>query len=325
MTTHTQPKRTILAVDDDDVNLMILVKTCKDSGFAIKPFSTGQEAWDYLTHNAYDVDIVLLDKMMPGLGGMELLGYIKRHPTLKHIPVIIQTGDVGTAQICEGLENGAYYYLAKPFPPEVLIAILHAAESECKLREEMLSQMVADQGILLATLQEGEFTFNSYAKARLLAVALARVSAKPELVARGLMELFSNAIEHGSLGIGLETKKNCLLNKRWQQEVMTRLSNPEYKNRSVSIQVQKILSSFHVVITDQGKGFDWRHYMSKDARKELNSPNGRGIAIAKTVLEDLQFNGKGNEVQCNIGISAIPSFTSIKANVIEAAYPQQLS
>ncbi len=77
---NTQHKRTVLAVDDDEINLMILVKTIQDAGYAAKPFASGAEAWEYLHDHPDDVDIALLDKMMPGTNGIELLKLIKSEP-----------------------------------------------------------------------------------------------------------------------------------------------------------------------------------------------------------------------------------------------------
>src|SRR5580692_5355279 len=97
-----QRKRTVLAVDDDEINLMILIKTIQDAGYAAKSFDSGAQAWDYVRDHADEIDMALLDKMMPGTNGMELLKLIKSEPKLKAMPVIIQTGDAGVTQMREG-------------------------------------------------------------------------------------------------------------------------------------------------------------------------------------------------------------------------------
>lgn len=303
MKTPSQSSRTILAVDDDDINLMILVKTAQDAGYKVKPFTRGEEARNFLFSNPGVIDIALLDKMMPGVGGMDLLSDIKLHPDLKHIPVILQTGDVGVAQVCEGLENGAYYYLTKPFHPEILVAILHAANNECSLREELLAQIPKGKDTFLTMLEDAEFTFSTHEKARILAASLAQLSSSPEFVSRGLMELFSNAIEHGCLDIGFEAKRMCLLSKKWDAELEERSNNPEFNAKQVRIQVQRMQSSFQVIISDLGKGFDWRKYVNGAAKDEVNQVNGRGISIARSVLQEIQYSEKGNVVYCKIDIA----------------------
>src|SRR5438046_135725 len=97
----TQRRRTVLAVDDDEINLMILIKNAQEAGYVVKSFTSGEAAWDYITNHPQDVDLALLDKMMPGMSGLELLSRIKADNALKHIPVIIQTGDAGVIQMRE--------------------------------------------------------------------------------------------------------------------------------------------------------------------------------------------------------------------------------
>src|SRR5262249_5237196 len=105
MKSSTKPKRTILAVDDDEVNLAILVKSSEDAGYKVRPFTSSEAAWIYLVKHQKEIDIAVLDKMMPDINGLELLARIKSNPTLKYIPVILQTGDVGVEQMREGLDK----------------------------------------------------------------------------------------------------------------------------------------------------------------------------------------------------------------------------
>ena len=79
------PRRyTVLAVDDDEVNLMILTKCVEEAGYAVKPFESGDEAVEYLVNNPTEVDIALLDKMMPGLNGLDMIRRIKSNPATPH-------------------------------------------------------------------------------------------------------------------------------------------------------------------------------------------------------------------------------------------------
>ena len=111
---------------------MILTKCVQEAGYHVKPFAFRRRSVRIPdANNPNDVDIALLDKMMPGMNGLELLQAHKEPRALRHIPVIMQTGDAGVAQMRDGLEKGAYYYLTKPFHPEILTALLHSAESEC--------------------------------------------------------------------------------------------------------------------------------------------------------------------------------------------------
>lgn len=309
-----QRKRVVLAVDDDELNLMILVKNITAAGYQAMGFASGDAAWEYLTKNPTEVDIAVLDKMMPGMNGIELLGRIKGMEALRHMPVIMQTGDVGIKQMCEGLESGAFYYLTKPFHPEIFTAILHSAGNECLLREELNAQMTGTQSLLSGMLQEAEFSLRTHSEARLLAATLAQSTARSEFVARSFMELFANAIEHGNLAVGYEQKHVWLLSGRWEQEIKARAEDPIYGKRMVRVRMEKMGANMHLIIRDEGAGFDWRNFLSSDATIDiLNKPSGRGIMLAMGMLDSVQFRGMGNEVHCSVGM---PSHFSLNTETI---------
>lgn len=317
-----QHKRTVLVVDDDEVNLMIIIKGAQEAGYRVKPFMSSEEAWEFLKHDPNGVDIALLDKMMPGMNGIDMLKHIKSHRTLKHIPVILQTGDVGVEQMREGLENGAYYYLSKPFHPDVLKAILHSAENECAIREEMMEQINGNQAKFVGLLQEGEFTLRTHAEARVFAAAISRLSPQPEMTALGLVELLANSIEHGNLDIGFEKKSHCLWTHTWVQELAARAESPEYGRRTVRVHVSTTAAGLHLVITDEGNGFDWQRYVREEDRLiKLSEPSGRGIAKSLIMLGDVRYVGKGNEVHCIIGQPANAALARSSALFKNGSHP----
>ncbi len=302
-------KRTILLVDDDELNLMILIKNAKEAGYVVKPFEDSLQAWDYLQAHADDIDIAVLDKMMPNLDGLEILRRMKQSVHMRHIPVIMQTGDVSSSKMCEGLKLGAYYYLTKPFAPEVFTAILHSAEKECLMRDELVSHVTKSYGKIGLILQEGEFEIRTHAEARLLAAALSQCLPRPDSISRGLMELLNNAIEHGVYEIGYEQKRLCLLEGRWWQELELRASNPAYANRRVQVHVEKLFNMMHVHIRDDGKGFDYQKYLGTVPTTEdiLSRISGRGILTAFGLMDEVKYLGSGNEVICNIPLTTSDS------------------
>ena len=299
------PRRyTVLAVDDDEINLMILTKCVQETGFTVKSFESGDAAWEFLVNNPKAIDIALVDKMMPGLSGLELLKRIKGNDMLRHIPVIIQTGDVGVAQMSEGLTSGAYYYLTKPFHPHILSAILNSAANECAMREELLLQASADHAQFMHLMHEGDFVIKTHAEAGILASTISQAAVYPEFIAVGLMEILSNAIEHGNLDIGYQRKNRCLVANRWKEEIENRMNSAQYGMKVVHVHLEKNISGLHVIIRDEGKGFDWTNYMYQDQPSgNLSEPNGRGIAKAFIMLDDLRYADNGNEVHCNVSLA----------------------
>ena len=299
----TQHKRTVVAIDDDEINLTILTKCASSAGFSVQAFDSGYAGWEHLRNHANEVDIVLLDKMMPDMSGIDLLRKIKLDKEIQHLPVIMQTGDVGISQMREGLENGAYYYLTKPFHPEILTAILHSAAKECTMRENLLNQMSESQNRFVGLMQAGVFQVRTHQEANLLAAALSQASLYPEFVAVGLMELLTNAIEHGNLAFGFESKQQSMLNNTWSADLLARQISAEYSQCKVQVTTMRSNGTMHIIIKDDGQGFDWQRYIYSDTPGNLADPNGRGISKARVMLDDMQYIGSGNEVQCNIVLS----------------------
>lgn len=105
-----------ILIADDEANLRLLVATTLDDPrYQILEAADGAEALR-LAQSAHP-DLVLLDWMMPGLSGIEVLQHIKQDPATQGIPVIMLTAKAQTSDIEQGLALGAYAYLTKPFSP----------------------------------------------------------------------------------------------------------------------------------------------------------------------------------------------------------------
>lgn len=112
----------VVVADDEETNLYILMRSMSEYGYDTTGFDSGLKAWNYLEKNAHQVDLVILDKMMYDLSGLEIIRRMKNHPVLKYTPVMLQSGDV---DIEEGLNAGADRYLMKPFRSSDLINVVH--------------------------------------------------------------------------------------------------------------------------------------------------------------------------------------------------------
>lgn len=103
----------ILVVDDEELNRDILSRRLTREGYAVTVADSGKEALDMLHLERYD--LVLLDIMMPGIDGYEVLKRIRSEPVLHDTPVIMVTalGDESSIKRCLAL--GATDYVGKPF------------------------------------------------------------------------------------------------------------------------------------------------------------------------------------------------------------------
>jgi two-component system cell cycle response regulator len=122
MDTLTAP--TILVVDDNASNLQVVGAVLEQAGFAVAFAFDGPAAIDYARKTP--PDLILLDIMMPGMDGYEVLSVLKGDARTRDIPVIFLTALVGGEETARGFEAGAADYVAKPFDYRELLARVSA-------------------------------------------------------------------------------------------------------------------------------------------------------------------------------------------------------
>jgi DNA-binding response OmpR family regulator len=133
-------KPVILVVDDEPLNLAIINEILHDNGFEAVCAENGMIAVELLEKSHTTYSAVLLDRMMPRMDGMAVLSWIKRHPALCDLPVIIQSARGEKEDVQQGLEAGASYYLVKPFNEEQLIAAVRSVVSSCHQNSQRMTQ-----------------------------------------------------------------------------------------------------------------------------------------------------------------------------------------
>ena len=285
----------ILLVDDEPLNLEILAEHLDAPTYRTEQAENGQVAWDMLDADPDGFDAVLLDRMMPVMSGMQLLARMRADSRFSALPIIMQTAAAGKEQVAEGLRQGAYYYLTKPFERDVLLAIVEAA---LEMRRNRLS--LADDRIDPRALIKGEFRFRTLGEARRLASFLARACPQPDVTVLGLSELMINAVEHGNLGISYREKSQLNEKGGWRDEVERRLALPENAERHAGVRLARRGDAIVFTITDQGGGFDWRAYLEMSPERAFDS-HGRGIAMSRLLsFAALDYCGNGNTVHATV-------------------------
>lgn len=135
----------ILVVDDNRLNRLKLSMGLEQQGHKVSLAEDGQQALDLLQAGSFDV--VLLDIVMPGMDGFQVLQQIKNDHNLRDIPVIVISAldEVDSAVRC--IEMGAEDYLPKPFNSVLLRARLNSSLQKKKLRD--LEKMYLQQELTL--------------------------------------------------------------------------------------------------------------------------------------------------------------------------------
>ena len=292
-------KAQILAVDDDAVNLDIISATFDGSDVEITFADSGARAVALLDDPSQQFDLVVLDRMMPGMDGMDVLRWIKAQPRLAHIPVIMQTAAAAPDQVEEGLRAGAHYYLTKPYAPAALRAIVRAAlEDNVRRRElEQRARLNAD-GIHLV--RAATFRLTTLDEASAVAGMLGALCPDPPTARLSLGELLCNAVEHGNLGITYDEKTALKRSGDWRYEVERRMELPEARGRHVEVTFERTSEGLRFRVTDQGSGFDWTRYLKMEVERVFD-PNGRGIALARLfTFPDLHYEDGGRTAVATI-------------------------
>lgn len=129
--------KTILAVDDEEHILELLAYNLERDGYKVLKSESGEHALEILA--AEKVDIVLLDWMLPGMDGIEVLRRIRADKSNHRIPVIFLTAKSDEISKVVGLEVGSDDYLVKPFGIHELLArikaVLRRTEGIAKVTE----------------------------------------------------------------------------------------------------------------------------------------------------------------------------------------------
>jgi len=289
----------ILVVDDELLNIKLLVQILQKEDYKISVAMNGEEAWDLLQKSPQAFDAVLLDRMMPGIDGLEVLKRMKEHDQLKTVPVIFQTAMTQEDEILEGIQAGAYYYLTKPYRKERLLAVVKTAVTD-HIQYKSLQQEAHQTIDALSLMVKGDFSIRLIDEVDNLAALLAKMCPEPDKVVLGLWELLINAVEHGNLGITYEEKSELLSQDAWRQEVDRRTKLPEHADKRVKIHVERTPEGITFVIEDMGPGFDWKPYLEFSPDRVFDS-HGRGIAIAGNYsFESIEYMGNGNKVRAVI-------------------------
>jgi signal transduction histidine kinase len=130
----------ILVVDDQPANLRVVSTLLSRNGYDVASALTGAEA---LAHAAEQVpDLVLLDMLMPGMDGFELLHQLHQQPQLLDMPVIFLTAAQDRELLLRAFDSGAVDYVTKPFIPEELLARVgaHVALKQARDRLERVAR-----------------------------------------------------------------------------------------------------------------------------------------------------------------------------------------
>ncbi|GBD25409.1 Transcriptional regulatory protein WalR [bacterium HR30] len=122
----------VLVVDDNPDSLVITRGILEPKGYEVIEATSGPQALALVEQSPPDV--VLLDIMMPGMSGLEVLQQLKERYETARIPVILVTAKTADEDVVQGYQSGADYYITKPFTGTQLlygIELVLGRENSC--------------------------------------------------------------------------------------------------------------------------------------------------------------------------------------------------
>lgn len=124
----------ILVIDDEQIMRDGASRILSKDGWGVMTATNGQQGLDVIRSRTQEIDVILLDLMMPGMSGMEVLDHIRTiDPNLL---VIVITGYATVESAVEAMKKGAYDFIPKPFTPDQLRIVVRRALEKRALQKE---------------------------------------------------------------------------------------------------------------------------------------------------------------------------------------------
>ena len=130
----------ILIAEDDSTSRRLLEASLARAGYDVVSASDGDEAWERL-HEKDAPRLALLDWMMPGTDGIEIVTRLRRESRPSYVYLVLVTTKTRTEDIIRGLEAGADDYLTKPYDPQELRCRIKSGERILRLEEELATKV----------------------------------------------------------------------------------------------------------------------------------------------------------------------------------------
>ena len=268
---------TILIVDDEDSNIYFLNKTLKNK-YTIKVAHDGYTALKIL--EKFDINIILLDIVMPKLDGYETLKKIKENPKTQNIPVIFLTMKNDSDSITKAFELGAKDYIKKPFNINELQARIDNQLQNQTLNLKLKKEKEKFQ-ILLQNSGDGVFILNMQGKLILASDSLCN------LLGYAQKELLTFSLK--DFEINLKTKQSTF-------------TTEELKSRALSFETNfktKHDEYLNILLVTRPVKFDNKYYIycsAKDITKFMQQDEELSEHKAELVAQNEELREKEREL-----------------------------
>jgi CheY-like chemotaxis protein len=117
----------VLIVDDNNYNLDICNEYVTSGGYDAICADGGVSGMQYLQQHGGDVDLILLDRKMPQMDGIQMLSHLQADSVFREIPVIVVTAEIDQKMLIAGKKAGVCSYVTKPFTRREMLTAIDSA------------------------------------------------------------------------------------------------------------------------------------------------------------------------------------------------------
>jgi len=284
----------ILIVEDDFGSREFLFNLIKLEGYDVRQAVNGEDGLE--VYHEYHPNLIICDIQMPKMDGLEMLNRLREEK--EDVIFIITTAFGSEDYAIDALRLGANNYLKKPIDRKSLIGLIkkYQAIIESRLLAQKAEGRVVEKALKI------EFDTHFEHIPAIVGQLLSEISLKfndsdKTNIELGLDELIANSIEHGNLEISFEDKVIALDSNTMSELYAKKMQIPEIANRKILVDFMQKPDYCEWIITDQGKGFDWKSIPDPTQGAQLMELNGRGIFITNFLFDELEYMGKGNQVR----------------------------
>lgn len=289
--------KTVLIADDEEIILSLVQEYLAEFGYNVLTTTNGDDALKLIKENP-KIDLILTDVKMDKISGLELLKLVKDFR--KDLPVIIISGYKTIDNTIEALRFGAVDFITKPFNLSDLKKVVDRIFSS-REKEDFIKKLVHYNKKLAVVYQFVTRELDTEAVSRYLSDLLIQYKVCNPGEATQFYIVFNeaivNAVEHGSLELPSELKKDDISEKDFVREKEKRLKDDKYGLKKISISLEILEEKFIFSVEDEGPGFDYQKIL-----QSLNDPvpnldaYGRGFMFMMHMMDNIDFNDKGNKI-----------------------------
>ena len=284
----------VLIVDDNPLDLRVAAKLAEGEGLEASFARNGQEALDLVAGGL--PDLLLTDLDMPKVNGLELVREVRR--TYPSLPIVLMTARGSEEIAVEALRSGASSYVPKRNLKRelggTLRMVLEAAAARAERRQVLDLMEQTESRFSLGYEPRGPSALVSYCQD---ALRMMNLCDEGEMVRIGtaLTEAIQNGIEHGNLELDSRLREEGD-GSGYYALGKARSLEPAYRDRRVLVTVRLTPSEAVFVVRDDGPGFDPASRPDPTAPENLMLSYGRGLMLIHTFMDEVSFNGRGNEI-----------------------------